>query len=328
MTVSSLAITVSDRGVELLSGTHDVDEVFDLAARSLRPHRLKVKPGQRMRASMHGLIIGSANLSRMSFEAPVTLTPVGSNTEQYRVVLPVAGRAEYTYGRDSVVLKPGFPTVLGPHRASTYDLGPGFDNVTLRLPRSRVEAAATALWPTAPVDTVEFAMGVHERFDAVLRLTEAIAEMSMLPDSPGRARLIRQMEGLIAETLLLSHMNTASAGAAADAADAASRQVRDAMDYMLDHIAEPITMAHAAAAAGVSLRSMQAGFAKITGTTPTRWLRHQRLERAYARLRDSEPQNVTVASIAMESGLFHLGDFSTHFKAQYGRSPSQVLGKR
>lgn len=328
MTASGLAALVTDRGNVVLAGRHDADEVVEVAARTLRPHRLSVRPGDRLRVALHALPLSTGSVNRLSFDAPVTVRPDDPDTESFLVILPVAGRAQYTYGRDIALAVPGAAVVLGPHRRSVYEFGAGFDQLTLRLSRSRVEAAAAALWPGVHAPELEFELSMRENGTGLVRLLESATELTALPASSGQERLVRKLEELIAETLLLSQANTVSRAAAADRMNAATRQVRDAMEFMRDRIGEPLRMAQVAAAAGVSLRSLQAGFAKVTGMTPTRWLRMQRLEHAYAMLRDADPRRVTVTRIAMESGMFHLGEFATHFKAEFGCSPSDVLAKR
>jgi len=327
MTASTVAALVESRGSVLLAGSHDADEVVELARRSLRPHRLSVRRGEHLNVVYRRLPLSIGSIDRLSFDAPVVVTPAAPDEHTFVLTFPVAGRARFTYGRDSAVVQPGVPVVMSPYRDTVLDYGAGFDQVSLRLSRTRVEAAAAAVWPSTTIDAVEFELPFAADPAPLLRLVEAAAMMPDLPAATARSSVIRQLEDLIAETLLLSQRNTASIAATADAG-AARRQVRVAMDYMLDRLAEPLTMGAVAAAVGVSTRSLQAGFVEVTGMPPTRWLRGRRLERAHRRLLDGDPAALTVAAVAAECGLYHLGDFSRRFKAEFGLSPSDVLRGR
>jgi transcriptional regulator GlxA family with amidase domain len=99
------------------------------------------------------------------------------------------------------------------------------------------------------------------------------------------------------------------------------------MDYMVDHLAEPVTVTEVAAECGISPRSLQAAFRRELGTTPVRWLKSQRLERAHALLASGAP-GLSVTDVAYRCGFFHLGEFGAAFRAKYGTPPSAVLSAR
>ncbi|MGC4792182.1 helix-turn-helix transcriptional regulator [Micromonospora sp. DT178] len=61
-------------------------------------------------------------------------------------------------------------------------------------------------------------------------------------------------------------------------------------------------------------------------TTPMRYVRQIRLERAHRDLQAADPSTgVTVTMIARRWGFTHLGRFSTDYRAAYGSSPSHTL---
>jgi len=324
MSSDRLAALIVSRGVAALTGWRTVDEIVEVALSSLRPYRLHVPRGDPVRVSIHGIWVGSTMVSRTNLSAAMQVRSQVADDSHYKLTLPVAGRAHFSSGAVDAVAMRGAPVLLGPHRESVHELDAGFDRVTVRVPPSHVRAAAASIWPSLDADDIEFAMSPDRSLDGVVSLLEAAIEVARLAPSPERTRLLHQFELVLAETLLLTQPNSAASAATAVEPDAASRQVREAMDYMLDRIGEPLTMAGAAAAAGVSVRSLQSSFAKVTGMSPSRWLRARRLDRASMRLRETDRREVTVASIAAECGLFHLGDFSAAFKARFGLTPSEV----
>src|SRR5690606_19228637 len=101
------------------------------------------------------------------------------------------------------------------------------------------------------------------------------------------------------------------------------RHVKRVQDFLHTNVAEPVTADQMAAIAGVSLRSLYAGFKDYCGVSPMQYLRSLRLEGARSALLQ-EP-DCSIASIAMRWGFGHLGRFSTEYKQRYGETPSQSL---
>ena len=99
------------------------------------------------------------------------------------------------------------------------------------------------------------------------------------------------------------------------------------MDFMIEHLGEPVTISSVAVASGSSVRSLQSAFRAELDTTPLQWLRAQRLERAHSLLASGSP-GLTVTDVAYRCGFFHLGEFGAAFRARYGMPPSAVLSSQ
>ena len=85
-------------------------------------------------------------------------------------------------------------------------------------------------------------------------------------------------------------------------------------------------MEEIARAADVPIRTLLNSFRQFRETSPMRYLRDLRLERAHAMLRRGEP-HATVASVALDVGFAHLGRFSQDYAARFGERPSETLGR-
>lgn len=91
---------------------------------------------------------------------------------------------------------------------------------------------------------------------------------------------------------------------------------------------EPLSMQEIAQVLGVSLRSLQLAFAEVYGgLSPRDVLNRIRLEKARARLLAADG-NAQITTIAMDSGLFHLGRFSQAYARAFGEKPSETLLRR
>ena len=90
-------------------------------------------------------------------------------------------------------------------------------------------------------------------------------------------------------------------------------------------IARVPTLAELCTAAHVSDRRVRSAFYEEFDLSPTRFFRSWALDLAHRRLRDSGPDECTVAIVAFDLGLHHLGRFALRYKEIYGESPSVTL---
>jgi len=101
-----------------------------------------------------------------------------------------------------------------------------------------------------------------------------------------------------------------------------------AVAFIESEAARPIRLTDIAAAAGIGSRALQYDFARHYNTTPMRYLRSVRLERAHRDLQKADPQSGdTIASIAARWGFFSPGRFAMQYRSVYGRSPHHTWGK-
>lgn len=102
-------------------------------------------------------------------------------------------------------------------------------------------------------------------------------------------------------------------------------RVDELIDWLLENYRSSVTLSDMASVAGVSIRRMQDAVRSATGHTPTALLREIRLEAAHRALRAADPHVTTVATIAHDCGIAHLGRFAHQYRQRYGHSPSTTL---
>ncbi|WP_434713768.1 AraC family transcriptional regulator (plasmid) [Rhizobium sp. YTUHZ045] len=104
----------------------------------------------------------------------------------------------------------------------------------------------------------------------------------------------------------------------------APRHVKWAMDFMQEHIAEPISLSEIAMAAKVSVRTLQQGFRQFRNTTPIAYLHEIRMAAAHRDLLESDGTQA-IAEIALRWGFTHLGRFAADYRKRFGLLPSQTV---
>jgi AraC-like DNA-binding protein len=325
MSVEGLARSITSHGDRVLESTGSLDEVVDVCTSALRPHTLRMRENARLATRLDRVALGDVSVNRLVYGAEVTVAPAAPDEDNFLLVLPSAGRAEFRYGDSCTRVVTGSGAVVGPYRDFEFAIDASFDQVIVRLDRGRVESVAAAL---SGVDgAVEFDLAGAPGIGALAGLLTTAVALVSTPITTARPALIWQLEQVLVETLLLSQPNSHLTSAGRHAA-VPSRRLRSALDFLVDHLDEPFSIAAVAAHCGVSVRSLQEAFRRELDTTPSHWLRARRLEQAHVLLLRAEPGTTTVTEVACAVGMFHLGDFADHFRARFGLTPSQVLAGR
>lgn len=110
--------------------------------------------------------------------------------------------------------------------------------------------------------------------------------------------------------------------------DAHERIVRKARDYIMMHLAAPISPDGLARATGTSRRSLFRAFAAVLGDTPQAYIRRLRLHRIRQALASEEERDCTIALISNEWGIGELGRMSGWYRDLFGESPSTTRANR
>jgi AraC family transcriptional activator FtrA len=103
------------------------------------------------------------------------------------------------------------------------------------------------------------------------------------------------------------------------APDPEDNQIAKSMTWAMDHLCEPITVQTLARQAAMSSRTYLRHFSQCTGTSPIRWLIHQRVQ---ASLKLLETTNASIEQIARTVGFESPVTYRHHFTKAMQTSPS------
>ncbi len=211
--------------------------------------------------------------------------------------------------------------------AMRLELTPETPILLVRLERQAVEAALSRMLGRRLHDPLRFAPlfelsspeSIRWSIAVQLLSTESMLEQSLLASPFGR----QSIEDLLVSSLLLLQPSNHSGSLRQQAT---SGLMREAASYIERHLAEPFSLATLAHAVHVSPRQLQQSFRERLGTTPTAYVRDQRLQRVRADLADADPRRgVTVAAVAQKWGFAHAGRFAIQYRERFGETPSQTL---
>ena len=89
----------------------------------------------------------------------------------------------------------------------------------------------------------------------------------------------------------------------------------------------PVSLADLCVAAGVSHGTLSKAFTVMCGDSPMAYFKKRRLTDARLALLEPNPDRSLVKSAALDSGLTHLGRFSSEYREFFGELPTETLGK-
>lgn len=209
----------------------------------------------------------------------------------------------------------------------------GYANATLTVPTAVFLAAVEKAFPEIPDHILKSGAGM--RIGAVeqafLReLLSAVMAGVGDPTEPLAGEAARKHLG---KKLLDAYLAALRSGCGSvvrspgQRVEGRLRRLRQARDYVSDHLHEPIHLADLCAALGLSRRGVEVLFHDSLGIGPTAFLRHQRLHGVRRALRAAPPAPGAVKESALEWGFWHMGHFSQEYRTFFGESPSQTLAR-
>jgi len=251
-----------------------------------------------------------------------------TNADRFVLLLAIHGGALAVQEGQKIRVEPEHTgLLLPPERRGSVHILPTSTTLTLTVERAAVEA--------------HFHKLTHAPLRAPLRCQGRV-DVAEGPGA-GLARLIQffaqemeRPEGLLATALLRASLTDALLTAlltctkptqdqifAASARPVTPGLVRRAQAYIEAHVGDPITVTDIAQEIGVSVRALQASFAKYLGVSPHQHLTQWRLDLARRQLLDAEP-NTSVAQIAAGAGFPHPSQFAAAYRRRFDETPVQT----
>lgn len=280
-----------------------------------------VEPTERKHFAFRHTVTGSALVSLQSTRITGTVEGELNTGSDYVVAWLKSGRGTIA----GVEVGPAEP-VLYPDGDFSFEYD-GFDKDLLHVSKQIVEQVAADRngWEPGPLEFEGGAISGGETLSRWWRAMRAVAE----------SVISRPPHVTVDEEVAVAR---AAAAAVLDAfphrrATGAARRnvptrIEAAEAFIREHLFSPITTAEVAAAIGLSARGVQQLFQRERDTTPTTFLRLERLRHARRLLSEAEPGTATVAEIASACGFSHMGRFAGAYAEEFGEAPSATLRTR
>lgn len=311
--------------------SEDQDETMEMLGAFLGPTKLVVQGApDEFVATFHALRLRDVTLAYLDFHTAVELN-IEHTREIYTVHMPMNGMCatRFSDGRE-MVANTLSAAVVNPGDEVTMNWAFDSPQLIVRVEARAVQRQLARMLGHRGAGEVVFAPEFELAPDPAVRWhnavnllsTEAMTPLSLVQQGVGGG----PVEELVITTLLWVQESNVHDQLFGSPRRQTRRFVREAMVFIAENLANPITLEDIAQAAHVSVRSMQQGFRSDLGTTPMAFLRDRRLDRARADLSDAVvTDDLTVTDVAERWGFGHLGNFALHYRKRFGESPSQTL---
>lgn len=310
----------------LVFDSNDLDTTRAHVGAVFKPHRLTLH-GSNLHARMHHAPLGAVSFNRLAYGGDVTIDP-GPLGDFLLVQMPMAGQADIHCGGQHVVSDPGLASVLTPSEPLRMRWSADNDQLIVRIERSALERVCSAYLGHKPYQTLRFRLDMAWRGAAWHALMQYLAEtLERAPEAASHPLTACQLEQLVIGTLLTCQPHSLSDDLRQHGKPLAPRHVKVVEEYIHTHADAALTPAQLAEIAGVSLRSLYAGFREHRGLSPMAYLRTVRLERVRQDLL-CDPTLSSVTAAALRWGFAHLGRFSAEYRRAFGECPAQTLRRR
>jgi AraC-like DNA-binding protein len=268
--------------------------------------------------------LGQSQVAFLRFGAPMRISLAGMSA--YRVVIPLEGHAGVRVsGRGSLRVNPQTGIVVSTEAGVELVCASGYSHLAVSFPQDVLHRELERLTGTTVTAPIEFS----ERLDLttsatslwrhLLRAIDVSAEQ--VNGTLARGLPLRRLERRLLMLLLTEQPHSHSRNLQQPQIGIVQR----AIDRIEDQPNHRWTVDELAATVWCSVRTLQAGFHKTVGITPTEYVRWVRLQRVHDELKNATSSHATVTTIATSWGFAHMGRFSAAYHEEFREYPHETL---
>lgn len=310
----------------LQSGT-DPDQLSEVLSTRKAVTKVTAQSGAPISYGCEFIAMRDFSVGFCSYEGNMQVSREGV-TEMVAIFLPTEGNMAFGGRREPIYSVPGRGTILEPGRARGTTIFGARRHLCLFIDQARISGLLTHMLGRTICADLNLHPDIDLKAGGGFALQQIVANLhgGLANNGPLRRSplAVKSLCDAAIYMLLDSCSNRYSDELGASAPAPAPRHVKRAMDYMHEHIAEPISLDNVAAAVNVSVRTLQQGFRQFRNTTPMSYLHDIRMLAVHRDLLEAQGR-LTVADIALRWGFSHLGRFAAEYRRRFGELPSYTL---
>ncbi|HUH86550.1 MAG TPA: AraC family transcriptional regulator [Pusillimonas sp.] len=307
--------------------SRDADEVRHEVSQIFCDHDLRVVgKAQSLNTELQFRRGKKVSYGRMLYGATVDIEPGNLNTF-YLIQLPIYGRETIQCGAQSVESDAKVATIISPALEFRMRHERNTEKLFIRVERSAFEQQYAQFYGCSPRGPLNFVPAIPLQGSAATQSLRRLLEWQLTEASEGSLFDQPLIAAQFEEALMVSLLSTLphnQPDPAQPTGMVSPGYIKRAQAYIEHNAHLPLTAADIAEHAGVSIRSLFAGYRKYRNTSPMQHLKEVRLAATHAELTQPAP-DTSVTQTALRWGFAHLGQFSAIYQQRYGELPSATL---
>lgn len=308
--------------------TRDVHQAAEQVGRIFCAHRLRPLDRARGFNALHNhRRFPGGSINYVAYGGEVEIDP-GCLERFFLLQIPLTGAAEIRCGGRTSETSPGrAASLLSPTQPSVMRWRASCGQLILMLDRAPVEDAVSALLGDE-VGELVFAPSVRLDSDFGRTLFAQVSHLAARAETASRDcdPMLARIGDTIAQALIWNQDSNRRNRLlrSEDAAPLPPARIVRALDYLDDHLDEPLDIADLARHCGCSVRALQAAFQRHRGETVTAALETRRLALLRRHLLAGDAAH-SVTELIHACGFSHLGRAALAYRRVYGERPSETL---
>lgn len=263
----------------------------------------------------------------LHFDGPLNIT--SDTLQSVNVIYPFQGKLRTGSDVRDRTIGCGKARIDSPGGRVAVEWDTKSTSIVTRIPKDTLYHYCNQLYHIDTHNSIQFAptLDLTEKAGISIQniLNTILAEAENKHSLLNQGSLANHFEELFITALLNAQPNSLS-----EILYDRNRQVRPfyikrAVDYIHENVAELTMLSELVAATGVSLRTLQSGFAKHYNTGPSNYIKQLRLRKAREELTGANQGEMTVSDVAAKWGFYNPCSFSQNYKKMFGESPSDTL---
>ena len=286
--------------------------------------------GQSLDAQFNGIDLGSITIVYLTFASEISIQP--EETDKFFIVqTTLAGTSTTRVGEQCVQTSRNDIAIIDPSLPTKISFTPGCAHLVLKIERNLLESKLRALLNQQLNHSLKFGQLLVDNAVGKKSWIDTMNFLCKFYEKPYSALLtprniVQSHTDMVVSTLLNMQRHNYFDQLNNEKSVATPRHIRRACDFIENNIKDKITLEHLCREASVTQRTLQNGFKKYLGQSPTEFIRNRRLHYIHTALKESEG-NTNVSRIMWEFGVKNPGLWAKIYNKRFGCYPSESLGK-
>lgn len=309
----------------------NISDTVNISKELLWANRCQMaEDGHSLDAQFNGIDLGPISIVYLTFGSDITIEP-GQTDEFFIVQTTLEGTSTTSNGKHKVTTQRNDIIIIDPLLPTVISFTPGCAHLVLKIERKLIESKLQDLLDQQLSRPLKFEelevkndLGLKSWIDTMnflCKFYEKPYSARLTPENIAESHI-----DMVVNTLLNMQKHNYFDLLTNDLSESTPRHVRRACDYIERNIREKLTLDTICREIGVSQRTLQTGFKKYLGQSPTEFIRNRRLHYIHAALLESKGKT-NVSRIMWEFGVNNPGLWAKIYRERYGCSPSETFKK-